>query len=163
MRILDHLDVARRERRVDLALAVADDDQRRQVGRADLIDQQPAVGIGDVGGSDLGGRVVVVTAKYEPNALRCLAQVGLDVDAVFGWRYAEAKGDTLRDERADVYVGDTPNDVRAATSAGAHMVAVTTGPHSEAELRDAGAPTVFDSLTEFPAWLTAWRDPSGAR
>src|SRR5690242_3817028 len=44
-----------------------------------------------------GGRRIVVTAKYEPNALRCLAHVGLVVDAVFGWRYAEAKGETLRD------------------------------------------------------------------
>jgi phosphoglycolate phosphatase len=102
---------------------------------------------------DLDGRAVVVTAKYEPNALRCLAHVGLTVDAVHGWRYADAKGDTLRDEEASVYVGDTPNDVRAAVRAGAHMVAVTTGPHSEAELRVAGASTVLDSLTAFPEWL----------
>ena len=61
---------------------------------------------------ELGGRAVVITAKYEPNARRCLDQVGLDVDAVFGWRYADGKGDTLRDEGAAVYVGDTPNDVR---------------------------------------------------
>jgi phosphoglycolate phosphatase len=100
-----------------------------------------------------GGRTLVVTAKYEPNAHRCLEHVGLDVDAVFGWRYADAKGDTLRDERAAIYVGDTPNDVRAAASADAHMVAVTTGPHPEAELRAAGATTVFDSLTQFPEWL----------
>jgi phosphoglycolate phosphatase len=102
---------------------------------------------------ELGGRTVVVTAKYEPNAHRCLEHVGLDVDAVFGWRYAEAKGDTLLDEGASVYVGDTPNDVRAATRADAHMVAVTTGPHPATELRAAGAPTVLDSLTEFPRWL----------
>jgi phosphoglycolate phosphatase len=102
---------------------------------------------------DLGGRSIVVTAKYEPNALRCLAQVGLEVDGVFGWRYADAKGDTLRDEGAVVYVGDTPNDVRAAALAGAHMVAVTTGPHREDELRAAGAPVVLRSLAPFPAWL----------
>ena len=108
---------------------------------------------------DAGGRVVVVTAKYEPNALRCLEQVGLvvgvDVDAVFGWRYADGKADTLLDEGATVYVGDTPNDVRAARRAGAHMVAVTTGPHPAAELRDAGATTVLDSLEQFPSWLHA--------
>jgi len=100
-----------------------------------------------------GGRAVVITAKYEPNALRCLEQVGLDVDAVFGWRYADAKGDTLRDEGAAVYVGDTPNDVRAAARADAHMVAVTTGPHPADELRAAGAATVLHSLADFPPWL----------
>lgn len=102
---------------------------------------------------DVGGRAIVVTAKYEPNARRCLDHVGLTVDAVFGWRYAEAKGDTLRDEGAAIYVGDTPNDVRAAIRADAHMVAVTTGPHSADELRESGAATVLDSLVHFPGWL----------
>ena len=101
----------------------------------------------------LDGRAVVVTAKFEPNAHRCLEQVGLEVDAVFGWRYADAKGETLRDEGAVVYVGDTPNDVRAAALADAHMVAVTTGPHPADELRAAGATTVLDSLVAFPDWL----------
>ena len=102
---------------------------------------------------DLDGRAIVVTAKYEPNALRCLDQVGLVVDAVFGWRYADGKGETLIAEEASVYVGDTPNDVRAAALAGAHMVAVTTGPHPAEELRAAGATTVLDSLADFPRWL----------
>jgi phosphoglycolate phosphatase len=104
---------------------------------------------------ELGGRAIVVTAKYEPNAVRCLEQVGLAVDAVFGWRYADAKGDTLRDEGAAVYVGDTPNDVRAAKRAEVHMVAVTTGPHRADELRAAGSTTVLESLVHFPAWLRA--------
>ena len=63
---------------------------------------------------DAGGRAIVITAKYEPNARRCLDHVGLVADAVFGWRYADGKADTLIDEGAAIYVGDTPNDVRAA-------------------------------------------------
>ena len=58
----------------------------------------------------------MVTAKYEPNAHACLAHVGLEVDAVFGWRFGPAKGETLAAERADVYVGDTTHDVSAARS-----------------------------------------------
>ncbi len=105
---------------------------------------------------DTGGRVVVVTAKYEPNARRCLDHVGLSVDAVFGWRYADGKADTLLDEGATIYVGDTPNDVRAATRAGAHMVAVTTGPHRADELRRRGARTILASLEEFASWFGEW-------
>jgi len=108
-----------------------------------------------------GGRAVVITAKYEPNARRCLEQVGLvvgvDVDAVFGWRYADGKAETLVAEGASLYVGDTPNDVRAAQRADAAIVAVATGPHPAQELRDTGATTVLDSLEEFPAWFKGWR------
>jgi phosphoglycolate phosphatase len=104
-----------------------------------------------------GGRVIVVTAKYEPNARRCLAQVGLEADALFGWRFAEAKGETLLDEGAHVYVGDTPNDVRAGIAGGAVALAVATGPHDADELSAAGASVVLSSLAEFPAWLAARR------
>ena len=102
-----------------------------------------------------GGRVIVVTAKYEPNARRCLDQVGIEADALFGWRFAEAKGETLLTEGAHVYVGDTPNDVRAGIAGGAESVAVATGPHDADELRAAGAVVVLSSLAEFPAWLAA--------
>jgi phosphoglycolate phosphatase len=83
--------------------------------------------------------------------------VGDHVDAVFGWRYADGKADTLLAERAAAYVGDTPNDVRAAALAGADMVAVTTGPHRADELRAAGASVVLDTLEDFPRWFTGWR------
>ena len=50
-------------------------------------------------------------------------------------------------------VGDSPFDVAAALNAGMGLVGVTTGTHSEAELREAGATEVFEGL---PAVAAAW-------
>lgn len=104
-----------------------------------------------------GGRVVVVTAKYEPNAWRCLHHVGLEVDAVHGWRMGPAKAEALAREGATVYVGDTPGDMEAARIAGARAVGVATGPHPADELTDAGAAVVLRSLEEFAPW---WPRPT---
>jgi phosphoglycolate phosphatase len=102
---------------------------------------------------DLGGRTVVVTAKYEPHAYASLHAVGIVADAVVGWRFGAAKGEALREHCAQVYVGDHPADVVAARVAGAVSVGVATGGTSEADLRDAGADTVLSSLRDFPLWL----------
>jgi HAD superfamily hydrolase (TIGR01509 family) len=45
-------------------------------------------------------------------------------------------------------IGDTPWDCRAAAKAGVPTIAVVTGGFSEAELREAGAVAVFESLPE---------------
>ena len=102
---------------------------------------------------DLGGRTVVVTAKYEPHAYASLHAVGIVADAVVGWRFGAAKGEALRDHGAQVYVGDHPADVLAAGVAGAVSVAVATGGTSEADLQEAGADVVLPSLRAFPTWL----------
>ena len=47
-----------------------------------------------------------------------------------------------------VMVGDTPWDVKAAGAAGVPTLAVVTGGFSEAELRDAGAAEVYESVSE---------------
>ncbi|WP_228922910.1 HAD family hydrolase [Streptomyces sp. DH7] len=104
----------------------------------------------------LGGRAIVVTAKYEPNAKLHLAHLGIEPDTVVGSLWAEAKGVALRDHGAQVYVGDHTGDVRGARAAGALSVAVTTGPCDAAELRAAGADVVLEDLTGFPAWLAAF-------
>jgi phosphoglycolate phosphatase len=104
-----------------------------------------------------GGRVVVVTAKFEPNAVACLDHVGLAVDVVCGWRHGPDKGVALAEHGAAVYVGDTPTDVAGARGVGIVAVAVSTGPHPVDELRAAGADVVLESLTEFPEWLRSWR------
>ncbi|MFD5556851.1 HAD family hydrolase [Streptomyces sp. NPDC127068] len=100
-----------------------------------------------------GGRAVVVTAKWEPNAVLHLRHLGIDADAVIGDLWAEGKARALREHGAAVYVGDHVGDVRGARAAGAVSVGVATGPCSAAELRDAGADAVLADLTAFPAWL----------
>jgi phosphoglycolate phosphatase len=102
---------------------------------------------------EAGGRTLVVTAKYEPNAVLCLAHVGLEVDHVFGWLHGSAKGAKLAEHGAGVYVGDTPSDMIGAQVAEAVAVGVTTGPHGADELAEAGAHIVLGSLVEFRPWL----------
>ncbi|MFC8715900.1 HAD family hydrolase [Kitasatospora sp. NPDC057198] len=100
-----------------------------------------------------GGRVLVITGKWEPNARRHLDAFGLEVDALVGDLWAETKGEALRAHGADVYVGDHLGDIRGARAAEAVAVGVATGPYGAAELTAAGADAVLRDLTEFPAWL----------
>ncbi|MFI5985431.1 HAD family hydrolase [Streptomyces sp. NPDC051555] len=104
----------------------------------------------------LGGRAIVVTAKYEPNARLHLTHLGIEPDAVIGSLWAEAKAVALREYGARVYVGDHVGDVRGARTAGALSVAVPTGPCPAPELREAGADVVLADLTELPAWLAQY-------
>ncbi|MGH8983825.1 MAG: HAD family hydrolase [Acidimicrobiia bacterium] len=103
-----------------------------------------------------GGRSVVITAKYEPNARKCLEHVGLEVDVVVGWRWGPDKATTLSEHGAAAYVGDTPSDMAAARAAGALAVGVPTGPHPAEDLRGAGAEVVLVSLHGFPTWFADW-------
>jgi phosphoglycolate phosphatase len=102
---------------------------------------------------DRSGITLVITAKFQPNAHRCLEYVGLAADHVVGWRHGPQKAETLRNHGAHVYVGDTLPDIAAARAAGAHAVGVTSGPVDAGALWDAGADVVLDSLAAFPAWL----------
>ncbi len=99
------------------------------------------------------GRVVIVTAKSAPLALRCLAAVDIDADAVVGHVHGDEKRDALIEHGVGVYVGDTVADVRAAIGASALAVAVSTGPDDSRTLVAAEADLVLDSLNDFPAWL----------
>jgi phosphoglycolate phosphatase len=103
-----------------------------------------------------GGKVVVVTAKYEPHAHASLEAVGIEADAVVGWKYGPAKGDVLREHGAQLYVGDHPADVIAAQVGGSLCVAVATGGTTLTALREAGAEVVLSSLVAFPSWLDGW-------
>lgn len=104
-----------------------------------------------------GGRSVVVTAKFQPNAELNLRHLGLDVDEVVGGLWSDGKAVALREHGAAVYVGDHLGDIRGARGAGAVSVAVATGPIPFAELVAAGADAVLHDLTGFPAWFAAYR------
>jgi len=67
---------------------------------------------------------------------------------------ATAKHGVTFDEKATVYVADSPRDVDAARIGGARSLAVASGRASAAELREAGADAVIPDLTD-TAGLTA--------
>lgn len=109
-----------------------------------------------------GGRAIVVTAKYEPNAKLHLAHLGIEPDAVIGSLWAEAKAEALGEHGAQIYVGDHTGDVRGAHAAGALAVAVATGPCDRSELLAAGADVALGDLTAFPSWLNRYVAEGGA-
>jgi phosphoglycolate phosphatase len=100
-----------------------------------------------------GGRVIVVTAKTEALAVRCLDTVHISADAIVGHAHGIEKRDALLEHTAGIYVGDTVTDIESAIGASALAVGVTTGPDSARALLAAGADIVLASLDEFPAWL----------
>ncbi len=102
---------------------------------------------------ELGGRVVVVSAKVAPAVRAVLDHVGLVPDEVIGDLFGEGKGVALRDHHAGVYVGDHAGDVHGARVAGATSVGVLTGPNDRETLRRAGADVILEDLTHFPDWL----------
>ena len=106
--------------------------------------------------TDRGGRAVVVTAKYAPNAIAHLEQLGIEVSAVIGDLWSTAKAAALQEQGAEVYVGDHLGDITGARAADALAVGVATGPISADDLKAAGADVVLADLTRFPAWLESY-------
>ncbi|MGY2010216.1 HAD family hydrolase [Nocardia gipuzkoensis] len=99
------------------------------------------------------GRVVVVTGKHAPLAQLHIAELGWRVDHLAGDLWSAGKAATLREQGADLFVGDHVGDMNGARAAEVFAVGVSTGPCTAEELRTAGADVVLTSLTEFPAWL----------
>lgn len=102
---------------------------------------------------DRGGRVVVVTSKLGRLAQLHLDHLGLSVDTLAGDLFAEGKAAALREYGVQVYVGDHTADMVAARTAGIPGLGVASGPCPAADLLAAGATTVIDDLTRFPAAL----------
>jgi phosphoglycolate phosphatase len=106
--------------------------------------------------TDRGGEVIIVTGKFGPSAIAHLDALGVTVRATIGRLWAGGKAIALRENQAEVFVGDHIGDVVAARDADAMAVAVATGPIGAAELAAAGADVVLPDLTGFPAWLDTY-------
>ncbi|MFL6113730.1 MAG: HAD family hydrolase [Catenulispora sp.] len=104
----------------------------------------------------VGGRVLVVTAKYGPNAAQHLKHLDLTPDILVGWHWGPKKGEALLEHGATVYVGDHIADIHGARVAQAIAVAVATGPVGAADLAAAGADVVLPDLLGFPPWLAGY-------
>jgi phosphoglycolate phosphatase len=100
-----------------------------------------------------GGRTLVVTGKYRPNAARHLNALGWRVDWLVGELWAGGKADALRTHGATIYVGDHIGDMVGAVAAGVYPVGVLTGSCDEEQLRAAGAELILPDLTGFADWL----------
>jgi len=101
----------------------------------------------------VGGRTLVVTGKYGPNAQLHVDALGLEVDELVGELWSTQKASALLAHGAQAYVGDHAGDIRGALAANAIPVGVTTGPCGREELLAEGAEVVFASLAEFPDWF----------
>ncbi len=103
-----------------------------------------------------GGRTVLVTGKFAPNARLHVEHLGLDVDVVEGQVWGGGKGDVLRRHGAQLYVGDHVHDVEGARAAGIPSVSVSTGGCTPAELHAAGTDVVLPDLHAFVPWFDDW-------
>ncbi len=108
-----------------------------------------------------GGRVVVVTGKFTPNAQLHVDHIAFDIDHLEGQVWGVGKADVLRREGAGIYVGDHVHDVEGALAADALSVSVLTGGSTREELLDAGTHVVLDDLHAFPAWLDEYVAEAG--
>lgn len=103
-----------------------------------------------------GAVTVIITAKHPVSVGPSMRAAGLTAEEIFTLVHGPEKGAVLARIGAVAYVGDTPADMHAATSAGVRAVGIPTGSFSSNELLAAGAHAVLDSLEEFPAWYAAF-------
>lgn len=110
----------------------------------------------------MGGRSIVVTGKFTPNAQLHVDHLGLRIDHLEGMVWGVGKSAILKEMGASVYVGDHVHDVEGALAAGVTSVSVLTGGCSREELEAAGTHVVLDDLTQFPDWLGEHRSTGEA-
>jgi phosphoglycolate phosphatase len=114
-----------------------------------------------------GAQTAVFTNKHGPSSRRVCEHLGIArlLDGNFGatdtpWlkpsrEFSAYVLEKLQAQSATTaMVGDSPFDLAAAQNAGLEFYGVTTGTHSAAELRVAGAANVYPGLTSLTSFLT---------
>jgi len=134
---------------------------RALAGAAELatrLGRTPGVTVGLLTGNyPETGRMKIVAAGIEPDLFRLGAYAGDGPDRrsltpVAMRRLEEREGRRVA-PREVVVIGDTPLDVDCAAVHGCRSLAVATGHHGEADLRDAGADRVAANLADTEALL----------
>ena len=97
-----------------------------------------------------GGRTLVVTGKFTPNARLHVEALGLDVDHVVGEVWGPGKGPVLAEHGAALFVGDHVHDIEGAHAAGVVGVGVTTGGCKGEELRRRERTPCCSTLADSP-------------
>ena len=106
-----------------------------------------------------GHSSAIITAKHQVSVEPCLVAAGISADQVFTFVHGREKSAVLCEIAASIFVGDTPDDMVAATEAGVIALGVATGSFGAKDLKDANASVVLGTLVEFPAWYVAFLDP----
>ena len=102
-----------------------------------------------------GGRSVVVTGKYTPNAALHVEHLGLDVDAPRRRGVGRRQGRRCCAEHGAIDLRRRPRPRRRGRPGGgrAERLGAHRRLHRARSCVDAGTDVVLDDLTEFPAWL----------
>jgi phosphoglycolate phosphatase-like HAD superfamily hydrolase len=103
--------------------------------------------------------LLLISSRQTASVHTILSKCGIasHFSVVEGSLFGEGKGHCLKQHCADLYVGDHPGDVQAATTAQCFCAAVASGHTPAAELASAGADLVLSGLTEFPGFFDTWR------
>jgi phosphoglycolate phosphatase len=120
-----------------------------------LAQLQPLPGAADVAArlQAGGGRLVVITSRIPKIAWACLEAVDLPAAVVVGNVTGLQKAQPMVKHHVEAFIGDHPLDMQGTYAAGVPGIGVTTGAHTAAQLMDAGAAWVTDSLTHIAAAL----------
>jgi phosphoglycolate phosphatase len=113
-----------------------------------------------------GGQTAVYTNKHGPSARKVCVHLKIEalLDGIYGafdtpWLKPDRQftdyvfAQLQADPKSTLFIGDSPYDIETAHAAGLPCWCLTTGTHTAAELKAAGADVVYGSLGEISVAL----------